>query len=90
MVAVTFPLVVLPEAGTYVIVEAVGATLSIRVTVAKVDHVFPALSLKLKVKLPVFVNVYVVHVLFVTVIASIYPVRVAVTFPLVHVHELGL
>ena len=56
MVAVTSPLVVVPEVGEYVTVPR-GATLSIRFTVAVADHVLPARSEKVNMNKPLPVNV---------------------------------
>ena len=61
--------------------------MSIRETVAVVDHVFPKLSTKLYVKLPFQVNVkFADHELFVIVThVLLNHVNVEITFPLVDV-----
>jgi hydrogenase maturation factor len=67
----------------------VGAVLSIRVTVAVVFQVLPAVSLNSKVNVQSPVNIYQVdQPLFVIVHASS-KLMVATTLPLVMVHEVG-
>ena len=71
-----------------VITGVAGVILSIHVTVAVFDQVFPARSWKVKIKDPVFVNVY--DVWFVAVSVSLNQVRRAITFQLVNNPEDGV
>ena len=65
-------------------IEAVGAVVSIQFTVAVVDPVFPASSTNSKMNDPLALKVYVFDPeLFVMVMFSLAPVRVATTAPLV-------
>ena len=65
-------------------IEAVGAVVSIQFTVAVVEPVFPASSTKSKTNDPLALKVYVFDPeLFVMVMFSLAPVRVATTAPLV-------
>jgi len=66
---------------------AVGAVVSIQSTVAVVDQVLPAKSVKVNSKLQFHVNKY--SDAFNHVIASLNHVNVAITLPLVNVHEAG-
>ena len=82
-VATTFQLVQLHDAGAYATV-AIGCILSIHVTVAVALPVFPAISVNVKVNVPLPVKRYIPdHQLFVIVIASEIHVSVATTFPVV-------
>ena len=66
------------------VTSAIGNTLSIHVTFASAEPVFPAASLNSNVKLPLFINVYVSFPsLFVIVISSLASSNVATTFPFV-------
>ena len=69
---------------------AVGLVLSIQVTVAVVEPVLPAVSMKLNVKspLPVKVNVSDDQLFVIVIPVLLNPVRVARTFPLVDVEGL--
>ena len=63
-----------------------GAIVSILLTVASTDPVFPARSEKRKVNVPFDENVFVdAPLLFVIVMTSLAPVRVTMTDPLVEV-----
>ena len=65
-------------------IEAVGAVVSIQFTVAVVEPVFPASSTNSKMNDPLALKVYVLDPeLFVMVMFSLAPVRVATTAPLV-------
>jgi len=69
----------------------VGAVVSIRVTIAVVSQVFPALSSKVKVNDPFVVKRYIHdHPLLVIVTGSLNPVSTAMTFPLVRAHDAGV
>lgn len=65
-----------------------GAILSIQVTVAVASPVFPARSINSNVNVHVSVNVWVNQSVLVIVIGSD-QLKVAITSPLVAVHEVG-
>lgn len=83
-IATTFPFVAV--AGVYSTL-AVGVVVSIRSTVAVVLQVFPAKSVNVNSKLQFQVNKY--SDAFNHVTASLNHVNVAITLPLVNVHEAG-
>jgi hypothetical protein len=84
-IPITLPLVRLHETGVYIIV-AVGISLSIHVTSPVALHVLPTRSEKVKINIPLPVNVY--HVAFIPVTVSLNPVSIAMTSWLVsHVVE---